>query len=341
MAKQEHLEVLKQGAEVWNIWRQEHPDLEIDLSNGDFSHKDLSKMNLQAINLQKANLSRTNLCRTNLSYANLRETNFYRADLSHANLQGANLREDDLRWAILSGADLRRADITGCQIYAISAWNVKLERTEQANLIITNRDEPTITVDNLEVAQFIYLILNNQKIRQIIDTITSKVVLILGRFTPERKDVLDILKNELRHYDFVPVVFDFKGPDNRDVLETIGTLMRMSRLIIADITDALVIREELMENIPHLAIPLQPLLHIEAEEYPTFKHIKRHPWVLPTFYYHDIPHLLASFHDHIIEPTEDMLLRKSVREDRIKEQDKEIQRLKEKIRTLEDKKKPV
>ena len=44
-------------------------------------------------------------------------------------------------------------------------------------------------VDDLEVAQFIYLLLNNQNVRQVIDTITSKIVLILGRFTPERKAV--------------------------------------------------------------------------------------------------------------------------------------------------------
>ena len=35
--------------------------------------------------------------------------------------------------------------------------------------------------------------LHNQKIRDVIDTITSKAVLILGRFTDERKAVLDAL----------------------------------------------------------------------------------------------------------------------------------------------------
>jgi hypothetical protein len=35
-------------------------------------------------------------------------------------------------------------------------------------------------VDNIEVVQFIYLMLNNQKIRDVIDTITSKAVLISG-----------------------------------------------------------------------------------------------------------------------------------------------------------------
>jgi hypothetical protein len=58
-------------------------------------------------------------------------------------------------------------------------------------LIITKENEPEITVDNIEVAQFIYLLMHNQKIRDVIDTITSKVVLILGRFTPKRKQVLE------------------------------------------------------------------------------------------------------------------------------------------------------
>ena len=48
------------------------------------------------------------------------------------------------------------------------------------------RNVPEIAVDNIEIAQFIYLMLHNQKIRDAIDTITSKAVLILGRFTDER-----------------------------------------------------------------------------------------------------------------------------------------------------------
>jgi hypothetical protein len=47
-------------------------------------------------------------------------------------------------------------------------------------LVVAPLDKPAITVDNIEVAQFIYLMLHNQKIRDVIDTITSKAVLILG-----------------------------------------------------------------------------------------------------------------------------------------------------------------
>jgi hypothetical protein len=92
-----------------------------------------------------------------------------------------------------------KADLTGCRIYGVSAWGLMLnDETKQRNLIIAKENESEITVDNIEVAQFIYLILNNQKIREVIDTITSKVVLILGRFTDERKAGLDALRNELR-----------------------------------------------------------------------------------------------------------------------------------------------
>ena len=54
--------------------------------------------------------------------------------------------------------------------------------------MITPEDQSAIQMDNLEVAQFVYLLLNNERIRHVIDTITSKVVLILGRFTDQRKE---------------------------------------------------------------------------------------------------------------------------------------------------------
>jgi hypothetical protein len=61
--------------------------------------------------------------------------------------------------------------------------------------------------------------LQNQKVRDVIDTITSKVVLILGRFTDERKAVLDGLREELRKRNYLPILFDFSVPATRDITE--------------------------------------------------------------------------------------------------------------------------
>ena len=120
---------------------------------------------------------------------------------------------------------------------------------------------PRLQLDNLEVAQFIYLLLNNQKIRHVIDTITSKVVLILGRFTPERKAILDAIRDELRKRDYLPVLFDFEKPSSRDITETVSTLAHMAKFVIADITDAKSIPQELMAIVPTLpSVPVQPLL---------------------------------------------------------------------------------
>jgi hypothetical protein len=72
------------------------------------------------------------------------------------------------------------------------------DHTKQKNLVITPFGEAAITVDDIKVAQFIYLLLNNKEIREVINTITSKAVLILGRFSDERKAVLDAIRDELR-----------------------------------------------------------------------------------------------------------------------------------------------
>jgi hypothetical protein len=155
MANQEHVRILKQGADTWNEWRQAHPEIQ--------------------------------------------------PNLRRARLSGANLS-----LAVLVRTCLTNTTLKGCRIYGISVWDCNLDGAEQLNVNITPEEQPTITVDNLKVAQFIYLLLNNAEIRRVIDTITSKVVLILGRFSPERKAVLDALRKDLRKHDYLPVLFDFR-----------------------------------------------------------------------------------------------------------------------------------
>src|SRR5947207_2678312 len=117
-----------------------------------------------------------------------------RPHLSEANLEKANLEGADLRGARLVGSNLKEANLTSCSIFGVSVWNVNLEGAKQLNLVITLPDQPVLTVDNLKVAQFIYLLLDNKEIRHVIDSIDKKVVLILGRFTSERKTVLDAIR---------------------------------------------------------------------------------------------------------------------------------------------------
>ncbi len=305
MANQKHLSILEQGIETWNQWRRKNSEGETDLSSVNLREEDL-----RGINFSSTNLRGTNLIGANLKGANLTRAMLFKADLREANLFKANLLEADCREANLSRANLietnlQGANLTGCSIYGISVWNVQLHGAIQSNLIITNSNEPIITVDDLKVAQFIYLLLDNRDIRNVINTVTSKVVLILGRFTPKRKEVLEAIKNELRKNNYLSILFDFDKPAHRDLTETVSTLAHLARFIIVDLTDPSSAPHELATIIPQCIIPIQPILLQGHTEYAMFRDLQtRYHWVLSTYHYQDIRHLLASLKKHVIAPAE-------------------------------------
>jgi transcriptional regulator with XRE-family HTH domain len=161
----------------------------------------------------------------------------------------------------------------------------------QNDLVITEPNHPAITTDNLEVAQFLHLLLTNKKLRDVIDTITSTVVLILGRFTPERKRVLDRLKVLCREHRLLPVLFDFEGPRNRNITETVQTLAYLSRFIIADITSPRSSPQELQATVPNPKVPFVPLLSTGQKPWGMFSDLAEYPWVLPVQKYKNIGQL--------------------------------------------------
>lgn len=340
MANPHHLALLKRGASEWNKWRKGHPDVYPDLSNETLTkHKlakydlhdvDLLHTNLRASDLRGANLNGASLIAAELDGANLanahlnnafmldvslhhanlarailRGASLNRSDLSEAKLRGADLTGADLFQARMVETDLRQAVLSGCRVYGASAWGVRLDGAIQIGLIITPRGKPTITVDDLEVAQFIYLLLNNKRIRNVIDAVDRKLVLILGRFTRARKAVLEAIREELRKRDYIPVLFDFNKPATRDFTETICTLAHLSRFIIADISSPRSVSQELQAITPDLAVAVQPILSSGQREYGMFRDLRRkHSWILPTYYYQDVEHLIASLDEKIFAPAE-------------------------------------
>ena len=321
MADPVHIAALERGVNHWNSWRKKNPGIRpqlfeadlgdvqlpgVDLSGADLRGAFLSNANLHSANLHGTDFYRASLWRANLSGANVAGADLSSANLNGAVLRGADLSQANLRFARLVATDVSEANFSGSFVYGCSFWNLKGSPREQFNVVITPRSEPAITVDSIEVAQFIYLLLNNQKIRHVIDTITSKVVLILGRFTPERKAVLHAIREELRKRDYLPVLFDFEKPASRDLTEAVSTLAHMARFVIADITDAKSIPQELERIVPHLpSVPVQPLLLSTQHEYGMFEHFRRYPWVLEPVLYEDQEKLLAAIGAKVISPAEE------------------------------------
>ena len=92
------------------------------------------------------------------------------ADLTKANLSNACLVNSKMLNVNLNNANLEKTDLSGSYIYGISVWDIKLQNTKQNGLVISSDGKSKITVDNLEVAHFLYLILNNSNLRSIINT---------------------------------------------------------------------------------------------------------------------------------------------------------------------------
>ncbi len=298
------------------------------LWKADLSVADLHKSDLSGANLSEADLVDAILARANLSGADLSGAKLIGADLVRAILRGANLMEADLSGANLVRADLSEADLTGTDltyatlvntnignaiiskshVYSVNVWDLEGEFKEQKDLIITREKDSPITVDNIRVAQFVYLILNNKAIRDVINTLTSKTVLILGRFAiPERKAILDALRDKLREYDLLPIVFDFDRPTDKDFTETIKTLAGMCYFVIADVTNPKSSPLELQATVPDYQIPFVPI--IQEGEYPFAMMVDlqtKYNWVLDTISYDSQETLIEILKPHIIDPAIEM-----------------------------------
>jgi hypothetical protein len=225
------------------------------------------------------------------------------ADLTRARLQSANLTAAILNHSLLIETNLEGASLSGCSVYGIAAWDLKVDGATQEGLIITRPKEPTVTVDSLEVAQFVYLLLNNKKIRDVINTIGQKAVLLLGRFIPERKQILDSIAWALRERGYLPIIFDFEGSQERDFTDTVRILAGLSLFVIADMTNPRSNPLELQATIPDYMIPFVPIIEEGELPFSMFVDLQtKYNWVLPVLVYDTKENLMAVLDNAVIRP---------------------------------------
>lgn len=273
----------------------------------DFRGSTLNFTNFECADLSNAILSNVpsievNFKEVNFTTATLLQTNFEGSDLTKANFFNANLTGANLSRTRLLKTNFEKANLTDAKIYGISAWDINTSETIQTNLVITPDDSPAITVDNLEVAQFVYLLLNNQKIRDVIDTLGQKAVLILGRFSEGRKEVLDAIAESLRQRGFLPIIFDFDKSQERDFTETIMTLAGLSLFVIVDITNPRSSPLELHATVPNYKIPFVPIMQSGETPFSMFRDLQIYPWVLPIVEYPNQKTLIKRLNSSVIKP---------------------------------------
>jgi uncharacterized protein YjbI with pentapeptide repeats len=281
---------------------------EADLRNvkgrrSSFAGARLSKARMQHADLRLGSFTGANLVDADLSKALLQGASLSEANLTRAKLTGADLRGADLSGAILVHARIDNADLSGARVYGIAAWDMSAAGSTQNDLIITSADHASVRVDDIEIAQFVYLLLNHEKLRSVLNSVTDRGVLLLGRFRDGGLELLQAIAATLRDLNYLPIIFDFERPGARNYTETVKTLAGLSRFIIADLSGVSV-PQELTATVPFFKIPLVPVIEAGRTVYSMFADILEYPWVLPPVTFSDTEDLLALLPSRVVEPAE-------------------------------------
>jgi uncharacterized protein YjbI with pentapeptide repeats len=216
----------------------------------------LKGADLSGSNLMGTSLMGADLAAADLSGAHLMGTNFHDASLEKANLRNANLTA-----ASLVGAKIGGSVLENCTVYGVSAFNLEGIPETQSNLKITPLGESPIAVSDLESAQFAYLLISGERVPQLLESVHSRLVLVLGDFRAEREAVLKSIETVLQHQEFTSITAHFNPPVHRDLTLKTLLLAKYVRFIVADVTGSRALlrflRDSWKDAVP---VPVQPLV---------------------------------------------------------------------------------
>ena len=130
MPNSEHFEIVQQGVDEWNKWRDENPEIEPDLSDCDLSEMRLNNANFGDTDLRRSNLKNTDFRGSNLVRADLRAANISKASFNLAKMREANFSEAYIRESDLSEADLKRAYFIRADLVRVDLWETNLTKAD-------------------------------------------------------------------------------------------------------------------------------------------------------------------------------------------------------------------
>jgi hypothetical protein len=150
--------------------------------------------------------------------------------------------------------------------------------------------------------------MDGEGVSHMLSEVAQRSVLILGRFTDERKVVLDAIKKALATppRQYVPVLFDFEKPGDRDLIESVVRFASTSRFVVADLSDPKSIPAELQAIVPTFpSLPVVPIIEASQREYPVADNILRRDSVLkPIVKYRNQDHLIKILDEQVLAPAE-------------------------------------
>ena len=169
------------------------------------------------------------------------------------------------------------------------------------------RRQQTVRAERAQTIEGLAERLDGEGVSRMLSDIAARSVLILGRFTAERKAILDAIRKALATppRQYVPIVFDFEKPGDRTLIGSILRFASVSRFVIADLSDPKSVPAELQAIVPQfLSLPVVPIIEATQREYPVAEDILLRQSVKPVVPYRDEAHLMAILDAQILAPAE-------------------------------------
>ena len=304
-------QLILQGADVWNKWQQENKSslhfarpYWYDSRNAmGMQVKGGNKVNFSGIHLTNASIHAAFAEGLNISNAQITGCHFEEGDFSRANFSGTTFIDTKFNKTILTDANFFGATFINCNlnrvnlvnanfclkeiretiVYGISAWDMETSPDmKQSRLVIEKSYELysdiiasgriPMMVDDIEIAQFVHYLSKHKNMRNLLNGLNSKGVLLLGQFKDGGLERLYKLIDWLKVKNYMPMLFDFDRPGSLDYTETVLTMAGLSKFIIADLSGGSV-PQELHATLTNFQKPV--IVYSQKEPYSMFKDLKR------------------------------------------------------------------
>lgn len=275
MTQDDPSQILMQGPKIWNAWRERNPG-PIHFAKphwydspgvGDLQVKGMNRINFSGMNLSSISVSGAFAEGLNLQGSVFEDSHFEEGDFSRANFSGATFRNTKFNKTILTGAffddatfvncNLNRVNLVGASfhikeitetvVYGIAAWDMQTsDDMKQSKLVIEKtyalysdliqQGKVPMMVDDIELAQFVYYLSNHKKIRDALNILNDRGVLLLGRFKDGGLERLYSMREWFQGKGYMAMIFDFLRPDNLSLTETVVTMAGLSKFVVVDLS---------------------------------------------------------------------------------------------------------
>lgn len=317
-------EIILQGASVWNKWQEDRqesvffsrpswydcPDSQgrqikgrnrlnfsgLNLTNVSIHNAFAEGLNIQNAKIINCHFEEGDFSRADFSNTEFINTKFNKTILTDANFDGASFINCSLNRINITNANFCLKEIKETVVYGISAWDLKTcDEMKQSRLVIERtyglysdliaEGRIPMMTDNIELAQFIYYLSNHKKLRDVINILNAKGILLLGQFKDGGLERLYELHDWLKGRNYTPMIFDFDRPDSMDYTETVVTMAGLSKIIIADVSGGSV-PQELHAILTNFQKPV--IVFSKTGAYSMFKDLKRkNPYAFELQYIND------------------------------------------------------